>query len=99
MLPQIEGVHRLDVVMAVEENVRSALACPGIVADHHGMADGLANARGDPDLREPLGAPFRGLAAILLVAGVGGNRPYPEQREKALQSGIEIRIDAGEDLV
>ncbi len=96
-LPQIERIDRLHVVMAVEQHMGLGLALR--VPDHRRMPAGFAQGRVDAEALELIHQPLPGLAAIVLVGGIGGDRRDLEPAEKAFERGVEIGIDSGEDLV
>ncbi len=93
-VPQLQRVDRLDVIMAVEQQVRRAFAPMG---DHHRMAGGRAFGGVEPDCLEVVHQPVGGGVAIALVGGVGRDRGDAQERQEALQRGFLVGVEAGEN--
>ena len=73
-LPQLERVDRLHIVVAVEQHVRALAVERRLgVAHHHGMAGGRHHAGIEADVLQLARAPLRGLLALRLIGGIGGD--------------------------
>ena len=86
--PQIQRIHRLHIVVAVEQDMRNLLTRRPIIPmrDHHGMQRRLAERDLELHGIEFACQPLRGSTAITLVCGIGRDRrdsataPSAEQR-------------------
>src|SRR6202040_577960 len=73
-LPQIEGVWRLNIVMAVKEDMRHVGTRGLGLSDNDRMAGGLAHRRLEAEALQLGGEPFGRLGAIARIGGIGRNR-------------------------
>ncbi len=97
-LPQVQRIDRLNVVVAVEQDMRSRLA--GLaVTDNHRMAGRVAYRCFNADVVQFSCQPFSGLTARSLESRVGGNALDLEEVEQSVEAVVEIGIDARQDLV
>ena len=97
-VPELQRVDRLDIIMAIEQHMRSRLAGLAMANDHR-VAGGVAHGGLDPDAGQLAGQPVRGFTAGRLEGGVSGNAFDLEKVEQALEALVEIGIDACQDLV
>ena len=97
--PQIEGVDRLHVVVAVKKDGRRARRAEPVAVDH-----GVPRRRNEPDVLQTdaahlVGAPF---GAALHVAGVLGQRADArdrEQRFQLIEVLLAVHVDEIDDLL
>ena len=68
-----------------------------MVGDDHRMAGRVAQAGVEADRLQVVDQPFAGLAALGCIGRVGRDRPDAQQREQALEAGVEILVEAVED--
>ncbi len=87
--PRLQRVGRLHVVMTVEEDMRAGAAV-GIapMRQHHGLAGGRLDARGEADVAQGGSGPFRGLHAGIVIGGVGRDARDGEERKQPGESGF-----------
>src|SRR5262249_31835915 len=99
--PQVERIDRLNVVVAVEQDVRglaaSAAAAIAALGDDDGVALGRAHAGVEADAGEIVGNELGGGAALVLVGRVGRDRLDLEELEQSLKARIKIGVDLVED--
>ena len=96
-LPQVQRIDRLHVVMPVEEHVKLLVATG--MAEHHRMPARLAQGRLDADALQLVDQPLPGVAAMILIGGIGGDGGNCQPLEQPFEGRIEIGIDPLQDLV
>jgi len=98
LVPQFQRIDGLDVVMAVKEDMGSGFAGLAMANDHR-VAFRIAHRCIYTDrgqfAREPLGS----LAARSRILGIGGNALDLEKVKQSIEAGVEIGLDARQDLV
>ena len=92
--PKLKRINRLHVVMAVEQDVRRALALPlPRFADHHRMARGRPHLGREADAPQIGGDMLGRGPALLLVRRIGRDRLDAQQREQPFETRVEIAVD------
>ncbi len=96
--PFAERIGRLHVIVAIKQEVRRAagVGAVAIMGDHHGMAGRVAQAGGKAEAGQLFAQPARGLAAVVLVVGIGRYGRDAGQFEQALDAAIKASVDCGE---
>ena len=57
------------------------------MGDHHGLAGGRLDARGEADVAQGAAAPFRGFKARLVIGRIGRDARDGEELEQPLECG------------
>ena len=95
-VPERQRVRRLDVVVAVEQQVPPlARAMP----DDHRVPRRGALPGGDADLAKPRHQPVGGAVAVRAMGGVGRDRGDADELHQPLERARQVVVDAGENGV
>ena len=98
--PLVQGIGRLDIVVAVEEDVRDIVAVISHrVGDDHGLARRLAHARLEARFAKHGPAGFRSFQAGCVISRVGRDALDAQQVEKPCQCRVVIGVNLGENVV
>ena len=92
-VPEVERVHRLHVVMAVEQQVPPAFAA---MAHHHRVAGRVAARGVEAQRGEVVHQPVGGAAHIGGIGRVGRDRGDAQKLHQPGERGVQVRVDAGQ---
>ena len=93
-VPQVERIDRLDVVVAVKQKMRRAVAD---VADNHRVAGCFVGLGGNTQCGQVVDQPVGGFLAIVGIGWIGRNRRDAQKAEQALDGCVEVGVEAGEN--
>lgn len=97
VVPELDRVHRLHIVMAMEQGrwvLRAA-----IMRHHHRATWRVAHRGVESDRGEVLRMPLCAGAAILRIGRVGGDGSDAQQREESLQRRFQVGVYVREDVI
>lgn len=96
IVPQVQGIDRLHIIMAIEQQMRSVAVFVD-VAHNHRMTGGFAFLRRHTQTRQIRHQPIGSRLAMLRVGGIGGNRRDAQQLFEALSGVRQISVDFGKN--
>src|SRR5690606_17663630 len=96
-VPQFQRVGGLDVVMAVEQHMRTGAAA--VVADHHRVTLGRTHRGVEAEAGQFVGEPFGGALAIFGMSRVGRDRRNADQVAQTRDAVVQSGVDFSQNLV